>query len=156
MPCPNCNQACNWWEMSRVKREAHIGNALPDGPCPHCGAFLRHAVPFIGPQYQWIKVTEAPKQRPLLSGKPFVYYIPENQTPDPKWGYIPAIVVEGEPGYRLLTADPTKLQEPWHWGDLTTARKIAAERNAKMGYSETEVAAIILASIATAHRRPTT
>lgn len=150
MPCPNCNQAGNWWQVSQVKREEYIGNSLPDGPCPHCGAILRHAVPFIGPQYQWIKITEEPTQKPLLSGKRFVYYIPGYQAPDPKRGYIPAIVLEDEPGYWLMTGDPAKLHESWYWGDLATARKIAADRNAKMGYSDTDVARIILASMAAA------
>lgn len=80
--------------------------------------------------------------------KRWCFYIPvgdpESNT---EHGYIPARVVEGEPGYHLFAGrDPNS--SPWYWGDLETAQKLAREANAKMGLSMEDVAAIVMSSIA--------
>jgi len=82
-----------------------------------------------------------------LSGKRWVYWVNEFQTPHPELGYIPSIVVEDTPGHRLLAGNPEELQEPWYWGGLARARQIAAEKNAARGYTERQVEEIIGSSI---------
>ena len=147
MPCPNCFQPVNWWDVLRIPREQYDGmKSSIEGPCPHCGAILKDTVPFMGPAYLWAKQEDVGRP-PLLEGKRYVFYIDETQKPDPEKGYIPSVVVEGEPGHRPMTGDPAKMQTPWYWGDLATAQKLAAERNARMGYDEKEMAKFILSSM---------
>lgn len=89
---------------------------------------------------------------PHLNGKRYVFFIDDTQVPNPKGGYIPSIVVEGEAGHRPMTGDPAKLQSPWYWCDLAKAQKSAEEKNAQMGYTQPQVAKIILSSMMAAHQ----
>jgi len=82
-----------------------------------------------------------------LHGKRWVFYVRESQTPDPERGYIPSIVVENEPGHWPLAGGPKELKTPWYWGDLKTAREIAARENLKMGYNQEQVQAIVDSSM---------
>jgi hypothetical protein len=79
--------------------------------------------------------------------KPYCYYIDPTQTPHPKHGYIPSIVVEGDPGHYPLTGRGP-LATPWYWGDLKTAQKIAAEQNLRLGVDEDAALRIISSSMA--------
>jgi hypothetical protein len=79
--------------------------------------------------------------------KPYCYYIDPKQTPHPQHGYIPSIVVEGDPGHYPLAGRGAHAA-PWYWGDLETAKKIAAEQNSRLGVDENEALRIIGSSMA--------
>lgn len=63
-------------------------------------------------------------------------------------GYIPSLVIEGEPGHQPLSGDPSKLQTPWHWGTTyEAARAECARQNAALGLSEADVIDIVCSSM---------
>ncbi len=83
---------------------------------------------------------------PMLEAGHFCYYVPEDQEPEPKLGYIPSVVVEGDAGhYPCMGNGP--LATPWYWGNLAQARDIASEQNAAMELSEEDVHRILASSI---------
>lgn len=73
------------------------------------------------------------------------FYIPEGQC-HPDRGYIPSIVTEGEPGHSPLIGNG-EYAEPWYWGDLEQATRIAIEANAKLGLTEQDAKEIVASSI---------
>jgi hypothetical protein len=79
--------------------------------------------------------------------KAYCYDIHPTQTPHPQHGYIPSIVVEGDPGHYPLTGRGEHAT-PWYWGNLDTAKKIAAEQNLRLGVDEREALRIIGSSMA--------
>ncbi len=80
------------------------------------------------------------------------FYIPEDQFV-PGRGYIPSLVTEDEPGHSPMSGRG-EFSEPWYWGmDIDTARRIAAEANARdFGLTPEQVDAIISSSIAASIR----
>lgn len=68
------------------------------------------------------------------------------------FGYIPAVVIEGEHGFTPLSGNPAQLQSPWVWGpSIEQAKAQAAEYNAQLGLSPADVAEIVASS----HGAPT-
>ena len=66
------------------------------------------------------------------------FYLPLDQ--DAEHGYVPSVVVEGQPGHRPTT---------WNWGrDLPLAQELTRGRNAAIGITEAEAAEIISSSMA--------
>ncbi len=83
---------------------------------------------------------------PLLEPGHFCYYVPEDQEPDPKLGYMPSVVIEGDAGhYPCLGGSP--FAAPRYWGDLDQARDIASEQNAAMELTQEDVRRIMETSI---------
>ncbi len=87
----------------------------------------------------------------LLNERRFVYYISPIGAFVPGKGFRVAIVIEGEPGYTLTGGGDSKspdYKEPWYWGmTYKEAEQIAAEMNAKLGYTEREVWQIVNSSM---------
>lgn len=75
------------------------------------------------------------------------FYIPIDQF-HPELGYIPSLVVEGEPGHTPM-AGQGELSEPWYWGtDYETAQRTCARVNRDdFGLSEEEAAEIVASSV---------
>lgn len=63
-------------------------------------------------------------------------------------GYIPSLVVEGEPGHSPLAGDGPFAQ-PWHWGrTYDEAKRICAKYNADdFGLTEVDTAIITASSM---------
>ena len=86
-----------------------------------------------------------------MSEKRWCFYIPAGDAEaDTPHGWIPARVVEGEPGYALFAGNG-ELSSPWYWGDLRTAQRIAEERNSAMGITPEAAAEIVMSSIRAAY-----
>ena len=77
----------------------------------------------------------------------WVFWISETQKPHPEYGYIPSKVTRNKPGHQPFAGDPKKMQTPWYWGTLETARKTAADKNKAMGYTEDQVMEIVDSSL---------
>ena len=61
-------------------------------------------------------------------------------------GYIPSVVTEGEPGYKLLAGNGD-LATPWYWGKtLQEAQMTCARENYKKGIGVDEALAILVSS----------
>lgn len=59
-------------------------------------------------------------------------------------GWVPSVVVEGEPGHRPLVGDGS----PWTWGPtLELARAVAKERNERLGLAPSDVEHILRSSV---------
>lgn len=70
-----------------------------------------------------------------------VYFInPEHRA---EGGYIPCLVTEGEPGYKLMSGrEPT--QAPWVWGpDYETAVATAEKQNERRGFDKAAALKIV-------------
>ena len=78
--------------------------------------------------------------------KPYCFAIMESER-DPQ-GYVPCVIVEGEPGYSALRGSGPHAT-PWYWG---TAREVADElcrkANAERGLTPEDVVRITLSSMA--------
>lgn len=80
----------------------------------------------------------------------FCYYIPPDQTPDPKRGYRVAIVNANEAGYYWTGDTPEGgLKAPWYWGKtLAEAEMVCKQQNRdKLGLTEMQVFSIITESM---------
>lgn len=84
-----------------------------------------------------------PGQRPGWRGRSCVFVDETMMTPH---GIVPSVVYENEPGHWPLSGKGAG-SAPWYWGDLATARKIAADYNAKLGLSEDDARDIVLSSM---------
>lgn len=64
-------------------------------------------------------------------------------------GYIPSVVVEGEPGHSPLTGNGAHAR-PWHWGrTYDDAMRLCEEFNAEdFGLSPVDAAIIVASSVA--------
>jgi hypothetical protein len=63
-----------------------------------------------------------------------------------KNGHTPSLVVEGEPGHRPMTGDPSQL--PWYWGKTPEECQARCDAvNKDNGFSEEEVLKIIGSSM---------
>lgn len=72
------------------------------------------------------------------------FYVDETMvTPD---GVIPSVVTEGEPGHAPMMGQGEH-SSPWYWGDLETAKQIAADENAKRGLTPEDCNEILASSI---------
>lgn len=78
--------------------------------------------------------------------KPWCYYVPFEQDVSRHNGYVPSLVVEGEPGHYPMTGS-TGREAPWVWGD-TYAKAVATceEVNAQRGISKERAAEIVRSS----------
>lgn len=63
-------------------------------------------------------------------------------------GFIPSMVVEGEPGHTPLKGDPARLQTPWIWGPtIEDAKRQVVEANARLGIDEDAALEIVASSM---------
>lgn len=68
-------------------------------------------------------------------------------------GFVPSVVIDGEPGHRPLTGDGSPYQLPWFWGKTyREAMECCATENAKRGLSMEEVDDILLSSMLASRR----
>lgn len=83
---------------------------------------------------------EAPKRR--------CFWIDPSQVPD-EGGYVPSLVVEGEPGHSPMRGDPAKFQSPWYWGKtLVEANSMAIKMNyEQFGLGPSQCNEIVLSSM---------
>jgi hypothetical protein len=80
----------------------------------------------------------------MSTRKRIAFYVDE--TMKTEQGYIPSVVTEGEPGHSPLVGNG-EFASPWYWGkDIETAKRLAADANAKLGLGPQEVLEIILSS----------
>lgn len=85
-----------------------------------------------------------PTQTPQLETGHYMYWLDEGSL-DPERGYRPSVVVENVAGHFPSGGGDV---EPWYWGfDLELAKKIARERNARMGLSIEDEARIMGSSM---------
>ena len=83
--------------------------------------------------------------------KPWAFVILEDSI-DPVRGYIPCVVVEGDPA--IYAATGANGSSPWYWGtDRDRAREIAQQKNARRGISPEEAERIRDSSIAASLRK---
>lgn len=69
-----------------------------------------------------------------------------DQTMATTGGYIPALIVEGQPGYTPMSGNGP-LASPWVWGPtLAQARQQAADANARLGLTDDDVRQIRISS----------
>ena len=61
-------------------------------------------------------------------------------------GFIPSVVFEGVSGHYPMVGRGEHAQ-PWYWGDIDTAKRLAADENAKLGLTEQDVSDIIISSM---------
>lgn len=81
--------------------------------------------------------------KPDLQDGHFMFFVGDSMLTE--HGYRPSIVVEGVRGHFPNGGGDT---EPWYWGhDLAGAKKIARDRNARMGLSPEDEARILLSSM---------
>lgn len=78
--------------------------------------------------------------------KRYCFWIPT--APHDQNGYVPAMIVEGQPGYNLMLGSG-ETAAPGYWGETREeALMIAAEANIRLGLSDQDVADIIASSLA--------
>jgi hypothetical protein len=76
----------------------------------------------------------------------YCFWVPV--APHDENGYVPAMITEGQAGYRLMLSNGESAA-PWYWGDTREeALMIAAEANVRLGLSDEDVADIIASSLA--------
>lgn len=70
------------------------------------------------------------------------------QDPSAHGGYVPSLVVEGEPGHAPLLGSGS-FARPWIWGQtLEEANRVCAQVNeSTYGFSEVDAARIVLSSV---------
>jgi hypothetical protein len=79
------------------------------------------------------------------------FYIPAGQFDEN--GYIPSLVIEGEPGHAPLTGNGPG-SSPWYWGKTYEEAQATAEKaNAEKGISPDDAIAIVCSSMAAARAR---
>ena len=80
--------------------------------------------------------------------KRYCFWIPAS--PHDESGYVPAMITEGQPGYKLMLGSGESAA-PWYWGGTRQeALAVAAEANIRLGLSDRDVADIIASSLAAA------
>ncbi len=83
---------------------------------------------------------------PDLSKNPYCFYINPSQNPGDE-GYIPSVVVLGEPGHFPLCGRGDGAA-PWRWGKtLEEAEVMCAKANADRGMTKERVDEIVMSSI---------
>ncbi len=94
--------------------------------------------------------TPAAAVGPDLS-KPYCFAIMESER-DPQ-GYVPCVIVEGEPGYSALRGSGPHAT-PWYWGTTRdVADELCRKANEELGLTPERVMRITLSSMA-ASRSP--
>jgi hypothetical protein len=93
----------------------------------------------------------------LMETRRFCYTIPADGYVEGH-GWRPSVVFEDEPGHFPNGTWPYNGKPgetcPWFWGhDYETAKKIAAETNARMGLSAEDAMLIVLSTLPSAHAR---
>ena len=74
------------------------------------------------------------------------YYIPAEQDPKKYGGYVPAMVIADQTGYRPMTGDAD--QAPWIWGDtLEEAQNTVEIQNSRIGVNTVEAQRIVASSM---------
>lgn len=86
----------------------------------------------------------------LKSGT-FCYYVDPTQDISEHGGFVPSLVIENEPGHRLMLGQGP-LAAPWVWGDtIEQAERICDETNAKMGIDAKRAMRIVCSSMRAGH-----
>ncbi|GAA2471161.1 hypothetical protein [Winogradskya humida] len=76
--------------------------------------------------------------------KRYAFYVDETMRTE--YGYVPSIITEDEPDHTPMRGNGTHAT-PWYWGhDLMAARTIAAQANAALGLTDSDVRAVIMSS----------
>lgn len=78
--------------------------------------------------------------------KPWCYYVPHEQDTARHGGFVPSLVVEGEPGHYPMTGS-TGREAPWVWGyTYEKAAETCEKVNAERGISKEQAAKIVSSS----------
>ncbi len=80
----------------------------------------------------------------LLAERRSCYFIPPQHG---EKGFIPALVIEGENGYHMMTGNGS-CASPWYWGKTEReANEVADAQNAKRGIGKDDQTKIVISSM---------
>lgn len=89
--------------------------------------------------------TETKSFDQLLSERRWCYFIPPQEQNER--GLIPALCIEGEQGYRMMSGDG-KLSAPWYWGlDEKSANEVCDQQNLRRGITKDDQMKIVLSTM---------